>query len=147
MNLETQISIFAVLFGILSVISSLVIYKRMRNQRDLLEFVGKQVEDLDEILSKNKELLETNTQRVTEQSRRIAWLETRVRQSKPFKEEIVDDTFVSEPQKLNMTERRHRVIRLASLGQNTETIASTLGMLPGEVELIISLNQSSQTKK
>lgn len=119
----------------------------MRNQRGLLEFVEKHVEDLEETLGKNKESLETNAQRVTEQSRRIAWLETRVRQPKPVSEEVIDDTPVSEPQKLNMTERRHRVITLASRGQNAETIASTLGMLPGEVELIINLNQSTQIKK
>lgn len=143
MNLDTQISLFAVLFGAVSAIVSLIMFKKMRAQRGLLEFVEKQVDDLEDVLSRNRETLESNAQRVDEQARRIAWLETRVRQPKPAAEVLVEDAPVSlEPQKLNIAERRHRVITLAGRGQNTETIAATLGMLPGEVELIISLNQT-----
>jgi flagellar biosynthesis/type III secretory pathway chaperone len=141
MNIETNISIFAFVFGAASLFLSFLMFKKIRNQRDLLEFVGKQVEDLETVISKNKESLETNAQRINEQSRRIAWLESRIRQPKIAGEEIIDDTPVSQPQKLNMTERRHRVITLAARGQSAETIAATLGMLTGEVELIINLNQ------
>jgi len=144
MNLESQISIVAVLFGGISVIFSLFFYKKMRAQRGLLEFVGKQVEDLEEILTRNRDALETNAQRVDEQSRRIAWLETRVRQPRQVVIEDANEELALplEPAKLNITERRHRVITLASRGQNAETIAATLGMLPGEVELIINLSQT-----
>jgi hypothetical protein len=147
MSLESQFSIFAVLFGVLSIALSVAMYKKMRAQRGLLEFVGKQVDDLEEILAKNRSTLETNAQRVDEQARRIAWLETRVRQSKPVNDEVIDDTPAPEPSKLNITERRHRVITLASRGQNAETIAATLGMLPGEVELIINLSQTALDRK
>jgi DNA-binding NarL/FixJ family response regulator len=147
MNLETQISIAAIFFGVLSFIFAAFTYKKMRNQRELLEFVGKQSEDMEELLVKNKELLDTNAQRVAEQSRRIAWLETRVRQPKQASEEIIEEHASNEPPKLNITERRHRVISLSSRGRNVEMIASTLGMLPGEVELIINLNQATQVKK
>ncbi|MEP6900300.1 MAG: hypothetical protein ABJA66_01040 [Actinomycetota bacterium] len=147
MNLEIQVAFAALLFGVLSVILTLTCYKKMRTQRDLLEFVGKQVEDLEEVLAKNKELLETNAQRVGEQSRRIAWLETRIRQPKQASEETVAEPETNDSPKMNMTERRHRVITLATRGQNAETIAMTLGMLPGEVELIINLNLASQNKK
>jgi DNA-binding NarL/FixJ family response regulator len=147
MNLETQLSFAAILFGVLSVILSVICYRKLRAQRGLLEFVGKQVEDLEDVLAKNKELLETNAQRVGEQSRRIAWLETRIRQPKQASEEIVGEPDTNESPKMNMTERRHRVITLATRGQNAEAIATTLGMLPGEVELIINLNFAGQNKK
>ena len=146
MNLETGITFAAIFFGVLSFGFCLVCYKKQRNQRSLLFFVEKQIADLQDILAKNKEAFETNSHRVTEQSRRIAWLETRIRQPKSASEEIIDDTATESP-KLNITERRHRVITLASRGQNTETIAATLGMLPGEVELIINLNQAALNNK
>ncbi len=147
MNLETQISIAAIFLGALSLIFAAFIYKKMRSQRGLLEFIGKQVEDSQEILGKYKELLDTNAARVAEQSRRVAWLETRIRQPKPALEEIIEEHISDEPPKLNMTERRHRVISLSSRGQNVENIATTLGMLPGEVELIINLNKSTPINK
>lgn len=140
MEFETVILTIAILFGLTSFALSAICWKNQRNQRELLDFAEKQIGDLQENSARNKEHLETNAQRVAEQSRRIAWLETRVRQPKSASEEIVEETF-SEPEKLNMTERRHRVITLASRGQNAETIAATLGMLPGEVELIINLKQ------
>jgi hypothetical protein len=146
MNLETGITFAAIFFGVLSFCFCLVCYKKQRNHRNLLEFAEKQIEDLQEKLAKNKEALETNSQRVAEHSRRIAWLETRVRQPKSPSEEVIDETATESP-KLNITERRHRVITLASRGQNAETIAATLGMLPGEVELIINLNQAALNNK
>ena len=59
---------------------------------------------------------------------------------------MIDETAAGEPAKLSMTERRHRVIALASRGQNAEAIATTLGIMPGEVELIIRLNQAAAGK-
>lgn len=141
MNLETQISICAFVIGAASLIFSLLTVKKSRSQRGLLEFVGKQVEDLENVLAKNKETLTANAERLSEQSRRIAWLESRVRQPKAVSDEVIEDSLIAEPQKLNMTERRHRVITLAARGQSAETIAGTLGMMPGEVELIMNLNQ------
>jgi DNA-binding NarL/FixJ family response regulator len=78
------------------------------------------------------------------QASRIAWLESRIRQPKMPKEEAVPD--VIEPIKSfksNITERRHRVLALASRGQSAEMIASTLGMMAGEVELIVKFNQAN----
>jgi DNA-binding NarL/FixJ family response regulator len=145
MNFE--ITIAALALGATGTIASLLIYRRLRAQRSLLEFVEQQVADLQETLGKNKELLDTNAQRVTEQSRRIAWLETRIRTPKLAAEVVPEEVGVAEPVKLNMTERRHRVVKLAARGQNVEGIAATLGMLPGEVELIINLNQAAQVAK
>lgn len=42
--------------------------------------------------------------------------------------------------KPNMTEKRHRVLALARYGQDVDTIANTLGLPHGEVELIVNLN-------
>lgn len=147
MNLETGILIFAVSVSIISLIIALVCLKKHQSNRSLLEFTEKQIEDLQEIMTKNKESFETNSQRVAEQSRRIAWLESRIRQPKSVSEENVDEPETNEPQKPNITERRHRVITLAARGQNAETIAATLGMMPGEVELIINLNQAAAVAK
>jgi hypothetical protein len=43
----------------------------------------------------------------------------------------------------NITERRHRIMSLANSGQNAETISEMLGMLPGEVQLVINLSRAS----
>jgi septal ring factor EnvC (AmiA/AmiB activator) len=147
MNTETIISLSSVFIAVLSLVFAIICFKKQQKQGKLIEFAARQIEDLEETLAKNKETLETNAQRVAEQSRRIAWLETRVRQTKPSSDEVLDDTTPDEALKLNMTERRHRVITLASRGQDAKTIAATLGMLPGEVELIINLNRLSQTNK
>lgn len=144
MNFELQIAIAAIFFGVLGCLLAAVQYRKLGRQRELIEFVGQQVEDLEETLAKNRELLDTNAQRVAEQARRVAWLETRVRQPKKAAEPPPDEQAAGDPAKLTMTERRHRVITLAARGQNVDTIATTLGMLPGEVELIINLNQSTQ---
>ncbi len=146
MSLELIMSLTAIFIAFLSFGFCLICYKKQVGQRALLEFAEKQIEDLQDTLVKNKEVFETNSQRVAEQSRRIAWLETRVRQPKPASEEILDETTAVESAKPNITERRHRVITLASRGQNAETIAATLGMPPGEVELIINLNQVALNK-
>jgi len=147
MNLETGILIFAVAVSIISLIIALVCLKKHQSNRSLLEFTEKQIEDLQEIMAKNKENFDNNAQRVAEQSRRIAWLESRIRQPKLISEEVLVEPESNESQKPNITERRHRVITLAARGQNAETIAATLGMMPGEVELIINLNQAAAVAK
>lgn len=45
--------------------------------------------------------------------------------------------------KPNMTEKRHRVLSLAKYGQDVDTIANTLGIPHGEVELIVNLNSAA----
>lgn len=141
MNIEIYLSIFAFAFAATSIFFAFSMFKRSRDHRELLEFVEKQVEDLESLAAKNKETLESNAQRISEQARRIAWLETRVRQPKAVTEQTIETPVASEPQKLTMTERRHRVSMLAGRGHSAESIASTLGMLQGEVELIINLSQ------
>ena len=147
MNLETGIILIAIFLGLSGLAFSLSCRKRLRDLRGLVEFGQKQIEDLLDALAKSKETLEKSTQRLSDQSRRIAWLETRVRQPKSKSDEVLDETVLIETPKANMTERRHRVITLASRGQNAETIAAALGLLTGEVELIINLNRAALSHK
>jgi DNA-binding NarL/FixJ family response regulator len=141
MSLEMGISIIASLFGVGSLAFSWFCYNNSRNHRQLLEFLAKQNEELEESLAAGKETFENGSKRFSEQSRRIAWLETRVRQPKLATEEVVDERVSAGLPKSNMTERRHRVLTLASRGQNSDKIAATLGMMRGEVELILNLNR------
>lgn len=89
--------------------------------------------------------MEAASNREGDMLRRIAWLESRVRFGKKKKEDE-NDLVQAQPvqnRKPTITERRHRVLALAHRGQKAETIASTLGMPHGEVELIINLDTIS----
>jgi hypothetical protein len=81
--------------------------------------------------------LDTLSRRAGEQGRRTAWLETRARTGRS--EEPVAEMITGANSKPNITERRHRVRSLAKRGQDAQTIAQTLGMPYGEVELMINL--------
>ena len=76
-----------------------------------------------------------------EQARRIAWLENRVATA-PEETETLEQ-MLSATAKPTITERRHRVLSLARRGQDTQTIARTLGMPHGEVELMINLSKAA----
>lgn len=142
MTQEMIIALVGASTGVVALAAAGLMYRKVAAQRGLLEFVEKQVGEIDDLITRSKEQLEANAQRVADQQRRIAWLETRIRTPKAAAEEPVVESN-AEPVKMSITERRHRVIKLASRGQNIETIAATLGMLPGEVELIVNLNQSA----
>ncbi len=104
------------------------------------------MDELEEILDDRGKQLNAHQQKLAEQSRRLAWLEARRPAAKQIQDDILDESTLTEPPKLNITERRHRVMALASRGQSAESIASALGMLPGEVELIVSLNQAAHRR-
>lgn len=74
-----------------------------------------------------------------DQARRIAWLESRVRQGKQNGGQATAPDLKATAQ-TSMTERRHRVLSLARRGLDSMSIAGTLGMPYGEVELIMSLS-------
>lgn len=148
MNLELQISAASALVSLVSFAFAFFCRKKLNNHRELLEFNAKQTEELEKSLANSIELLEMSRQKVNDQARRVAWLETRIRQPKLAKKDVIEEQEVeiieekSVVNKANITERRHRVLTLASRGQSPEIIASTLGMMPGEVELIINLNRA-----
>jgi len=145
MNIEIGLTIAAFSVSLIAFGFAILSYRKNKINREQLGFAESQINDLNESLAKSRESLETNTQRVADQARRVAWLETRVRKPRSASSDIIDDEPAAqpaEPKKLNITERRHRVIALASRGQRPDAIAATLGMLPGEVELIVNLNHA-----
>lgn len=117
--------------------------RRMREFRTLIEYSQMQIDELREMVVRVRETSESIGDRATDHGRRIAWLETRIRKPRASADEVLDDSILTETPKLSMTERRHRVITLASRGKSIDAIASTLGLFSGEVELILSLNQAA----
>ncbi len=145
MTQELQLLIAAASGSAISILAVLLCLIRIRKNRKLIVAAQETIEELQATLKKTREVIESNAEHTTEMSRRIVWLETRVRQPKLVGEEVIDDS--AEPPKLNITERRHRVVTLASRGQSAESIAATIGMLPGEVELILSLDQAAKAAR
>lgn len=145
--METIILIAATSSGASVLAAAGLCFFRQRKNRQLIESAFEQIEELESALADSREKLEESTLQAADQARRIAWLETRLRQPRTARREILEETVLTAdhnpPSRPNITERRHRVLSLAGSGQNAETIAATLGMLPGEVELIINLNRAS----
>ncbi len=121
--------------------------KKFTELRDLLEFSQNQIDELQDAIIRTRETNETTHQRASDQSRRLAWLESKVRRPKLSADHVLDDSVVTETPKLSMTERRHRVIGLAGRGKSAESIASSLGLFKGEVELILSLNKATLAQR
>lgn len=121
--------------------------KRVKEMMGLLEFAQSQIDELQDAIIRTKEFHETAHRRDSDQARRIAWLESKIRKPRPTSDEVLDDSVITEQPKLSMTERRHRVITLASRGKNAEAIASSLGLFKGEVELILNLNKATMSQR
>lgn len=117
--------------------------RKVGELRGLLEFSQNQINELHDAILHTREASNAAIERSADQARRIAWLETRIRKPRNNTDEVLNDTILTEAPKLSMTERRHRVISLANRGKNIESIATSLGLFKGEVELILSLNQAA----
>lgn len=141
--LEMQLLIAAGAIAVFCLLTSLVCLIKQRKSRRRVIVCEEQIEELQATLKRTKETIDTNADHVSEMSRRLVWLETRIRQPKLVAEEVIDDS--TEAPKLNITERRHRVVTLAARGQSAEAIATTIGMMPGEVELILNLDQAARS--
>lgn len=143
--MEMIISMTAVGLGMGAIGFAWKAYRKSLECRALLEYTEKQIQDLDDEASKNGETVGSALNRLNEQSRRVAWVEAKVRKPQMNLEEVIDDRVLSAPviaaPKSGIVERRRRILSLAAHGQNAEMIAATLGMMPGEVELIINLNR------
>jgi DNA-binding NarL/FixJ family response regulator len=99
--------------------------------------------ELESRMAETSRDLDTMTQRATDQARRIAWLESRVRNSSVPAQQppLVDEALSAQAStKPTITERRHRVMQLKRRGVDCNTIASMLNMPHGEVELMVNLN-------
>ena len=86
--------------------------------------------------------VDTVSQKSGEHGRKIAWLETRVRPAHAGSKPVTETVNAINPRP-TITERRHRVLSLARRGQDPQTIARTLGMPHGEVELMINLGRAA----
>lgn len=138
------ISLTASVLGMTAIAVAAVSYKKSRECRNLLEFTEKQIQDLDADLLQTNETVGAALNRLSENSRRVAWVETKVRKPQPRREDVLEEPEFVAPQiapKLGIVERRNRILALAARGQSPESIASVLGMMPGEVQLIINLNR------
>ena len=147
MNMESAILLTPAVLTALSLAIAVLCLARLRKYRRLVDFAEKQIQDLQHTTDLNKETIEKSAERFADMSRRLLWLETRIRQPKKTSDDVLDETTIHEAPKLNITERRHRVFTLASRGQNAETIAKAIGMLPGEVELIMDLDQAARNRR
>lgn len=122
-------------------------HRKMKEMMGLLEFAQNQIDELQDAIIRTREFHETAHRRDSDQSRRIAWLESKIRKPRPTSDEVLDDSVITEQPKLSMTERRHRVITLASRGKSAEAIAASLGLFKGEVELILNLNKATLSQR
>lgn len=82
--------------------------------------------------------LQHTLEQSAEQTRRLAWLELNLQQDRSGTSPL--SSTKSDGKVTSMTERRHRVLVLARRGMDVETIAETLGVPKGEIELMISLS-------
>jgi DNA-binding NarL/FixJ family response regulator len=96
---------------------------------------------IDEELNAISKDLDTVSSKSGDHGRRVAWLEARNRSSRVETKQTQPETVAMVNQKPTITERRHRVLSLARRGQDPQTIARTLGMPDGEVELMINLGR------
>ena len=99
-------------------------------------------------LAAAEQRLEITVQQLSDQARRVAWLESRMRQKKQAGGQRADsglpaDSELVDAARTSITERRHRVLSLSRRGMDVEAIAETLGVPYGEVELIISLSAAA----
>lgn len=142
-----NILIISAILGVLvagTTVLAVIFHRSKKRHRELLEYLGKRVDDLEAELSQSRELLDAGSQRSTDQSRRIAWLESRIRKPRLLAEDLKREEAPGEANaKWNVTEKRHKVLNLANRGHGPESIAATLGMMRGEVELIINLGRAS----
>ena len=117
----------------------------MRSQRAALRECLEKNAEMEKTLSTCREQLRAISLKSEDLTRLTAWLETRVRDRKAGTEKTNSETsFTAKADLLrsSITERRHRVLKLAARGQNPESIAAALGMFNGEVELILNLNRA-----
>ncbi len=143
---ETLISVAALGVASLALLVAVLGRRRQRGERELIEFLGKQHEDLETALGECRSGFDADRLTLEDHARKIAWLEAKARRPQFAAEAALEKTLTAaaaaaEPEKLNIGERRHRVLRLAAQGEDPSAIAARLGMMNGEVELIIKLNK------
>jgi hypothetical protein len=137
-----MIAIIALASALVATLACLSCLASNRKRRAELRITTNQLGRLEQDLYELNRDLDTTTERATDQARRIAWLESRLHPGKHL-EALHTPEASFDKGRPPMTERRHRVLTLARRGQAVETIAATLNMAQGEVELIIGLSQAA----
>lgn len=149
-----QLQLFAGLAVLLTLASGLVALRVRRRLCDVIAVLHCQETDLTELRGD----LDAATLRAADLARRVAWLESRARPAarRPRSEEPLDERRVRDEARggrdgaaatranfmeTGVIEQRHRVLTLARRGMRGAAIAEALGMLHGEVELIINLGR------
>jgi len=140
MTLETSLLIGAALIGISSLALSILSLFRSRRQQAELNHGADQIECLEGELAEARQMLEESKDSVLMHSRRIAWLDAKVRQNRFVSGSKPGSDKPKSRNRSKIRENKDRVLELANRGQDANRIASSLGMMPGEVELILNLN-------
>jgi hypothetical protein len=138
-NLISNAAIASVAVAATSMLINTVLIYLVRRQKLQLSSVASR---FDEEVGSLSHDLDIASKHAGDNARRIAWLETRVRSTRRDAEPVVKVT-TAPAAKPTITERRHRVLTLARRGQDVTTIARTLGMNDGEVELMINLGRAA----
>jgi hypothetical protein len=123
-------------------LSGLLFMIRLSNKVKELKKRTEELEtELRDALTEFNQSLESVEKQSSDQGCRIAWIESRVKRG--VKDPIQLNDLTQSAPKPSITERRHRVLMLAKRGFDTGSIAATLGMPHGEIDLIIGLNRTN----
>jgi DNA-binding NarL/FixJ family response regulator len=134
MNLQNNPTLIAVsLLNLITCAITLALFLKLRRK---LNGISKNTE---QELSQLSADLDTASNRAAAFERRLTPLELIAKAKRNSEQTDV----VAEGKKLSITERRHRVIALWRRGQNVQSIARTLNMPDGEVELMISITRAA----
>ncbi len=140
MNNPNLLAIVAIIIGFIAALTSFLALQRTRRASAQSANTVAVLLQMEASANDVRRDVETLSRRGTEQARRVAWLESRVRERAPISLKNTDEEFFIAPAKTTMTERRHRVLTLARRCKDSNQIAATLGMSRGEVELILNLS-------
>lgn len=142
MTFETALFTGIFLTGLAGIAASSFSSLRYSKMRRLVEFAYARAEELEDALAHSNAAIDASAEQLADMKRRVVWLETRLRQPRTQEKPSHSTEEAAETRKADITERRHRVLALANSGQSVETIAARLGMLTGEVELIVNINRA-----
>ena len=138
-KLIANVTYLSTALAVVSLLANLILIASSRRQRR--EWIDLAQRFDDEITSLSRDL-DTASKQAGEHVRRIAWLEARARSTQPQAPKPQVEA-APKPQRISITERRHRVMSLARRGQDIDTIAQILGMNQGEVELMLNLSKAA----
>lgn len=134
MNLQNNPTLIAVsLLNAITFAITLMLFLKLRRR------VNGMSKNTESELSQLSSDLDTASNRTATLDRRLTAFE----QSHKAKRNAEQTEVATEGRKLSITERRHRVISLWRRGQNVQSIARTLNMPDGEVELMISITRAA----